>query len=158
MHQPLVARDNPGVIARPPLIALAFLLAGLALDWLRPAPFLPAAVQYAVGAAVIVISFAFAIPALLSFRRAGTNVPTTRPTIALVTTGPYRFSRNPIYVGMILLLLGIGTMVDSVWLLALAVPFAFVLRYGVIAREERYLEGKFGDAYRAYRASVRRWI
>ena len=158
MHQPLATRDNPGVIARPPLIALSFLLAGLALDWLRPAPFLPAAVQYAVGAAVIVVSFAFALPALLSFRRAGTNVPTTRPTTALVTTGPYRFSRNPIYVGMILLLLGIGITIDSPWLIGAIVPFALVLRYGVIAREERYLEAKFGQAYREFRARVRRWI
>ena len=79
-------------------------------------------------------------------------MPTRRPTTALVVTGPYRFSRNPIYVGMILLLLGAGVMVDAPWLIALAVPFALVLRYGVIAREERYLEAKFGDGYGTYRA------
>ena len=151
-------RDTPGVIAPPPLILLAFVLAGLALDWLRPAAFLPAAVQYAVGAALIAIAGALASSAFIRFIRAGTNIPTRRPTTALVVAGPYRFTRNPIYVGMILLLLGIGIMVDSVWLLALAVPFALVLRYGVITREERYLEAKFGDAYRAYRARVRRWI
>jgi len=151
-------RDIPGVIAPPPLILLGHILLGLALDWLRPAPFLPAAAQYALGAVLIVLALALAGAAIFRFARAGTNVPTRQPATALVVAGPYRFSRNPIYVGMILLLLGIGVMVDSVWILACAVPFALVLRYGVIAREERYLAAKFGDAYRLYCAKVRRWI
>ena len=151
-------RDVPGVVAPPPLILLGFLLAGSALDWIRPLPLLPAAAQYAIGGVLIAVASAVAFSAIACFLRAGTNVPTRRPATALVIVGPYRFSRNPIYVGMILLLLGIGIMVDSLWILALAVPLALVLRYGVIAREERYLEGKFGDAYRAYRARVRRWI
>ena len=152
------APDIPGVVARPPLILAGFILLGLALDWLRPAAFLPAAVQYAVGAALIAFALVLTISAIVCFTRAGTNVPTNRPATALVAVGPYRLSRNPIYVSMILLVLGIGVMVDSVWMIALAVPFALVLRYGVIAREERYLEAKFGDDYRAYRARVRRWI
>lgn len=150
--------DTAGVIARPPFILLAHFAAGFALDWFCPAPFLPAPVQYALGAALILCAGAFAGSAIIRFLRAGTNVPTNRPTTALVTTGPYRFSRNPIYVGMLLLLAGVGVAVDSVWIVALAVPFALVLRFGVIAREERYLEAKFADAYRAYRARVRRWI
>lgn len=151
-------RDTAGVIAPPPLILLSFLLAGLALDWIRPAPLLTAAAQYALGAVLILLAAALAGSAIARFLRAGTNVPTYRPTTALVTTGPYRYSRNPIYTGMIVLLLGIGVMVDSAWMMAMAIPFALVLRFGVIAREERYLEAKFGDSYRAYRASVRRWI
>jgi protein-S-isoprenylcysteine O-methyltransferase Ste14 len=99
-----------------------------------------------------------AFSAIACFLRAGTNVPTRRPATALVINGPYRFSRNPIYTGMIVLLLGIGVMVDSAWILAMAVPLALVLRYGVIAREERYLEAKFGAPYRAFRENVRRWI
>jgi len=151
-------RDIPGVIAPPPLILLGFLLLGLALDWLRPVPLFPAAAQYAIGAVLIVLAGALAGSAIVRFLRAGTNVPTRQPTTALVTSGPYRFSRNPIYTGMILLLLGVGVMVDSAWILAMAVPFALVIRYGVIAREERYLEAKFGEPYRAYRAEIRRWI
>lgn len=151
-------RDIPGVIAPPPLILLGFILLGLALDFLRPLPLLPAQAQYAIGAALIVIAGAFAFSAIALFLRAGTNVPTRRPATALVTAGPYRFSRNPIYTGMILLLLGVGVMVDSAWILAMAVPFALTIRYGVIAREERYLERKFGDEYRAFRGRVRRWI
>jgi protein-S-isoprenylcysteine O-methyltransferase Ste14 len=151
-------RDVPGVIAPPPLILLGHILVGLALDWLWPAPFLPPAIQYAVGAALIVLAGALAGTAIARFLRAGTNVPTRRPATVLVIAGPYRFSRNPIYVGMIVLLLGIGFAVDSLWIIALAAPFALVLRYGVIAREERYLEAKFADAYRAYRARVPRWM
>jgi protein-S-isoprenylcysteine O-methyltransferase Ste14 len=158
MPQSIAARDNPGVIARPPLILLSFIALGLTLDWLMPAPFLPAAVQYGVGGVLIVLALALGIAAIVCFTRAGTNVPTYLPATALVAVGPYRFSRNPIYVAMILLVLGVGVMVDSVWIVALAVPFAIVLRYGVIAREERYLEDKFRDSYRAYRANVRRWI
>ena len=151
-------RDTPGVIAPPPLGLLGFLLAGLALDWIRPLPLLPAVVQYAIGGVLIALASAFAFSAIARFLRAGTNVPTRRPATVLVTNGPYRFTRNPIYTGMILLLLGIGVMVDSAWILAMAVPLALVLRFGVIAREERYLEAKFGDPYRAYCARVRRWI
>ena len=114
-------RDVPGVIAPPPLILLGHLLAGLALDWLWPAPFLPPAIQYALGAVLIALALALGGAAVVRFLRAGTNVPTRRPATALVIAGPYRFSRNPIYVGMILLLLGIGIMVDSIWIVALAV-------------------------------------
>ena len=158
MSQSIAPRDNPGVIARPPLILFIFIALGIALDWLMPAAFLPPAVQYAVGGVLIALALVLAIAAMVCFARAGTNIPTYRPATALVAVGPYRFSRNPIYVAMILLVLGIGVMVDSVWIVALAVPFAVVLRYGVIAREERYLEVKFRDSYRAYRARVRRWI
>ena len=158
MSQSSTARDSPGVIARPPLILLGFLLLGLALDWLKPLPFLPSAVQYALGGALIALALVLAVAAIICFTRAGTNVPTYLPATALVVAGPYRFSRNPIYVGMIVLVLGIGIMVDSIWIVALAAPFALVLRYGVIAREERYLAAKFGDAYRLYCTQVRRWI
>jgi protein-S-isoprenylcysteine O-methyltransferase Ste14 len=151
-------RDIPGVIAPPPLILLGFILVGFGLDLIRPVPLLPSAVRYALGGMLFAIASAFAFSAIALFLRAGTNVPTRRPTTALVTNGPYRFSRNPIYTGMILLLLGIGVMVDSAWILAMAIPFALVIRYGVIAREERYLETKFGESYRHFRASVRRWI
>ena len=151
-------RDVPGVIAPPPLILLGFILAGLGLDLIQPAPFLPQTLQYALGAVLIALGLALAGSAIVCFLRAGTNVPTRLPATALVRAGPYRFTRNPIYVAMIALLLGVGIMVDSAWVLAMAVPFALVIRYGVIAREERYLETKFGEPYRAYRAEIRRWI
>jgi protein-S-isoprenylcysteine O-methyltransferase Ste14 len=85
-------------------------------------------------------------------------VPTNLPTTTIVDTGPYRFTRNPIYLGMVLGLIGLAIALNSLWLLLTLVPFAVVIRYGVIAREEAYLERKFGDVYRRYRARVRRWL
>jgi protein-S-isoprenylcysteine O-methyltransferase Ste14 len=75
-----------------------------------------------------------------------------------VTGGPFRFTRNPIYLGMFLGLIGLAIAFDSLWVLAMLVPFALVIRYGVVAREESYLERKFGDVYLAYKSGVRRWL
>jgi protein-S-isoprenylcysteine O-methyltransferase Ste14 len=79
------------------------------------------------------------------------------PTTTIVETGPYHFTRNPIYLGMMLGLTGLAIAFESPWLLMTLVPFGLVIRYGVIAREEAYLERKFGDVYRRYRGRVRRW-
>jgi protein-S-isoprenylcysteine O-methyltransferase Ste14 len=151
-------RDTPDVIARPPLLYIGALALGLAIDWASPAPFLPQTLQYIAGAALIVLAGALAGWAFARFIRAGTNIPTNRPTTALVTAGPYRFSRNPIYAALTLLYLGIALAVDSVWIAALIVPVLITIRYGVIAREEIFLERKFSDAYREYKARVRRWL
>ena len=96
--------------------------------------------------------------AIATITRAGSNVPSTLPTTTIVDTGPYRFTRNPIYLAMVLGLIGLAIAFNSLWLLLMLVPFALVIRYGVIAREEAYLERKFGDVYRSYRARVRRWL
>jgi protein-S-isoprenylcysteine O-methyltransferase Ste14 len=90
--------------------------------------------------------------------RAGSNVPTNLPTTTIVDTGPYRLTRNPIYLGMLLGLIGEAIAFNSLWPLVSLVAFALVIRYGVVAREEAYLERKFGDDYRRYRARVRRWL
>ncbi len=91
-------------------------------------------------------------------RRAGTNVRPDQPTLALVFDGPFRFTRNPLYLAATGLYLGIALLVDALWPLLLLVPVLAVLRWGVVAREERYLEAKFGEPYRAYKARVRRWL
>jgi protein-S-isoprenylcysteine O-methyltransferase Ste14 len=96
--------------------------------------------------------------AIVTVTRAGSNVPTNRPTTSIVESGPYRFTRNPIYLGMFLGLIGLAIAFDTLWLLLMLVPFALVIRYGVVAREEAYLERKFGDVYRGYRSRVRRWL
>ena len=79
-------------------------------------------------------------------------------TTTIVDTGPYRFTRNPIYLAMVLGLIGLAIAFNTLWLLLVPVPFALVTRYGVIAREEAYLDRKFGDVYRRYRSRVRRWL
>jgi protein-S-isoprenylcysteine O-methyltransferase Ste14 len=96
--------------------------------------------------------------ALRAFRKAGTNVETPKPATALVTGGIYARSRNPMYVSLLLLFAAVAVLADSAWFGLLLVIYVLMLRFGVIAREERYLERKFGGAYGAYRAHVRRWL
>jgi len=147
------------VIIRPPLAWALAVVAGLVLDWLAPLPFLPEDWPAGLlGAVVFVLALALAIWAIDTMTRAGTNVPTNRPTTAIVESGPYRFTRNPIYLGMFGGLIGLGIAFDNPWLLLLMALFALVIRYGVVAREEAYLERMFGDAYRSYRRRVRRWL
>lgn len=151
--------DTAQVIARPPLLWGLAVVAGFALDWLMPLRFVPAAVPAGwLGGAVLAIAVALFAWAIATVTRAGSNVPTNKPTTSIVDTGPYRFTRNPIYLGMMLGLAGLAIAFDSLWLLLTLVPFAFVIRYGVVAREEAYLERKFGELYRRYRIRVRRWL
>jgi protein-S-isoprenylcysteine O-methyltransferase Ste14 len=152
--------DTANVIVRPPIAWALAVLAGLALNWLMPLPFLPAAVSagWLGGAIVFALALALAAWAIATMTRVGSNVPTNMPTTTIVDTGPYRFTRNPIYLGMVLGLIGLAIAFNSLWLLMTLVPFALVIRYGVITREEVYLERKFGDIYRRYRARVRRWL
>jgi protein-S-isoprenylcysteine O-methyltransferase Ste14 len=148
-----------GVLIRPPLAWALALIAGFALDWFAPLPFLPEDWPNGLaGAVVFAAALALAIWAIDTMTRAGTNVPTNRPTTAIVEGGPYRFTRNPIYMGMFGGLIGLGIAFDNPWLLAMLAPFALVIRYGVVAREEAYLERLFGEAYRGYRQRVRRWL
>ena len=150
-----------GGVTRPPYLYLAFLILGLTLDRVRPLPIvLPAAalIRWSVGGGSIAIGVAIVAAGVRNFSRAATPVPSNQPVRALVTTGIHAWSRNPIYVGMCLLYGGIAITVRAPWVLILALPLVLSLRYGVIAREEAYLERRFGDAYRNYRGRVRRWL
>jgi protein-S-isoprenylcysteine O-methyltransferase Ste14 len=151
--------DTSNAIVRPPIAwALAF-LAGFGFDRFYPLPFVPASVsRIFVGGAVFAFGFALALWAIVTIRKAGTRIETYKPTTAIVADGPYRFTRNPIYLGMILGQIGLAIGFDSVWILVALVPFYLILRYGVIAREEAYLERKFGEAYRVYKSRIRRWL
>src|SRR5438034_11608718 len=141
--------DTANVIVRPPIAWALAVLAALALQWLMPLPFMPAAAPARwVGGAVFAMALALAAWAIVTVTRAGSNVPTNRPTTTIVDAGPYRFTRNPIYLGMFGGLIGLAIAFDTLWLLLVLVPFALVIRYGVVAREETYLERKFGDLYR----------
>jgi protein-S-isoprenylcysteine O-methyltransferase Ste14 len=146
-----------GVILRPPFIFLASLLLGLALDRLIfPIP-MPQ-VGWTIASSLILIGIALAGAGIRNFSRAATPVPTNEPTRALVTTGIHRWTRNPIYLGMFLIYAGIGIGVRSPSILLLTLPLSLTIRYGVVGREEAYLERRFGDAYRDYKARVRRWL
>jgi protein-S-isoprenylcysteine O-methyltransferase Ste14 len=152
-------RDNAGAIVRPPLAMLAAFIVGLILEWLRPLPFVPANIPASpLGALIFAAGLAILFWAFFTFRRAGTSVRGEEPTTAIVVEGPYRFSRNPIYIAMFVGIAGLAIGFNSLWVLAMLVPFYLVIRYGVVAREEAYLERKFGKVYLDYKARVRRWV
>ena len=150
-----------GVVARPPLLFLAGLLLGFVLDRLLPVPFpVPGIdlIRWLMASSLILIGLALFAAAVRNFLRAGTPLPTNQPTRALVTTGIHGWTRNPVYLGMFLVYGGVGIAAQSPWILILTLPLAIAIRYGVVAREEAYLEQRFGDAYREYKARVRRWV
>ena len=150
--------DHPGVAAKPPTLTLGALAAGVVLEWIWPLPLPGGWPRALAGVALAAAGVAAIAAAMRAFRAAGTNVETDRPSEAIVTTGLYARSRNPIYVSMAAIGAGIGLALGSGWVLAMVVPLVLVLRWGVIAREERYLAAKFGAPYRAYTAAVRRWL
>ena len=156
----MTARDHPGVIAPPPLIYLGFLLAGWAVERFGVEFTLGLPTDWRRGLALALVVGGLLIEgvATVQFRRLGTPPQPWKPTTALATGGLYRFSRNPIYVGFALIYLGFAVAMDSPAALALLIPCLIVVDRLVIAREERYLEGRFGDAYRAFRNEVRRWL
>jgi protein-S-isoprenylcysteine O-methyltransferase Ste14 len=153
--------DNAGVIAPPPLIALATLVIGVTADWLFPIAFLCGIAGWPIRVAIGVIPFAAGAALMMTaertFGRIGTNVPPWQPTLKLVTSGIYKWLRNPMYVGGTLMLAGLGIAFASDWMLLLLIPTALLLHFGVVLREERYLEAKFGDEYRRYKARVPRY-
>jgi protein-S-isoprenylcysteine O-methyltransferase Ste14 len=151
-------QDNPGVVAPPPLIYAGALAIGLFVHRFFPVKFLPGAGARLLGRVCTVISGMLAISAFLEMRRAGTHVDPAQPATALVTQGPFRLTRNPLYLSLTLLYAGIALMVNSLWAIVLLPGALIVIRYGVINREERYLERTFGEQYLSYKAKVRRWI
>jgi protein-S-isoprenylcysteine O-methyltransferase Ste14 len=152
------APDNPGVVAPPPLIYAGALALGLVANKLYPMAFLPRAVSRVLGLPLIFGGLAIGLLGFREMRRAETNVDPYKPATAIVTQGPYRFTRNPLYVRMTLVYSGITALFNA-FPAAMLLPLALAaMRGGVIEREERYLERKFGDEYLAYKARVRRWL
>jgi protein-S-isoprenylcysteine O-methyltransferase Ste14 len=150
--------DNAGVMAPPPLIYAAGLLFGQGLDYLWPLALMPDRGRYPVAFIAITAAGALIAWVVFKFRKAGTKLDPRQPTSAIVTTGPFRLSRNPAYLALSLLYVGIAIATDGVWTLGMVVPVLVTMHVGVIFREERYLEAKFGEDYRRYKASVRRWL
>ena len=153
-------KDVPGVLVFPPLIPLAVLIVGVFLDWLVPLSFLapiPIAVRIAVGLGLIVLGAASGIVGDNTFQRIGTNTNPMQPVLKLAEEGIFAHLRNPMYVGMALLVLGIVVFFALEWTLFALIVGALVMHFGVVLREERYLERKFGDDYRRYKDSVPRY-
>ncbi len=151
--------DHANVAIRPPVLWVLLVAAGIGLDFLVPLPFMPAGFPAAwVGSGAGLAGFALAALAFRQFRRAGTEVQPHTPTAVIVDTGVFAFSRNPMYLGAHIGIVGVAIALDSLWVLSTLVPSYLVIRYGVVAREEAYLERKFGDTFLAYKTRVRRWL
>jgi len=150
--------DNPGVIAPPPLIYAGPLAVGLLLNLKFPLRFMPRKVAAILGVTLIGASVALVSQAFQRMRRAGTNVNPTEPATVLVTEGPFKFTRNPLYLSLTLFYAGVATLVNALWAILLLPIVLFVVNREVIEREERYLERKFGEQYMKYKGRVRRWI
>jgi protein-S-isoprenylcysteine O-methyltransferase Ste14 len=156
--KPNEAPDTAGVVAPPPLIYAGALAAGLLAKTLFPTAFLPRKVARLVGLPLLGAGLLLFLSSLRTMRHAGTHVRPDKPTSSLVVEGPYRFTRNPIYLGFTLFYGGITVFANSLPS-ALLLPFVLVvMRRGVIEREERYLERIFGEEYLRYKARVRRWV
>lgn len=149
---------SAGVVMRPPFLYGGGFLAALALRWLWPMPIVGRSGPLWAALALAIAGVAIIIPGRRALVAAGTNVDPMLPSTAIVTAGPYRFSRNPIYVGLTLLYLGLASAFNTWWGVIVLVPILAVMHLGVVRREERYLEQKFGEPYRKYRAVVRRYL
>ena len=151
-------QDNPGVIAPPPLIYAGGLVIGLLANRRYPVPFLPHGLARVLGWLLIISGLAIGTLGFREMKRAGTNVDPREPTTTIVTGGPYRFTRNPLYLSMTLIYVGISALANALPSVLLLPAVLHIMRRGVIEREERYLERKFGAEYLNYKAQVRRWM
>jgi protein-S-isoprenylcysteine O-methyltransferase Ste14 len=150
--------DTPGVIAHPPLIYARALSAGLLASYFFPVTFLPRTVARVLGWPLIGSGLILDFLGDRALRNAGTNINPYEPVSTIVVDGPYRFTRNPLYLAAALIYAGIAVRFNALWA-ALLLPLVLgVVQRGVIEREERYLERKFGEEYIRYKAQVRRWI
>ena len=150
--------DNPGVIAPPPLIYAGALAAGLLANRRFHVPFLPRRVAWKLGAPLVACGLAVGFLGTREMRRAETNVDPYKPATAVVTGGPFRFTRNPLYLSMTLIYGGIAAVANALPAALLLPIILRLMRRGVIEREERYLERKFGDEYIEYKVGTPRWI
>lgn len=155
----MTSSDHPPIVAPPPLLYLGGLIIAAVLHWYWPIGLLPpGAVSWLVAVPVALAGLAVILWGVYTMRRAHTAVSPYQSTTQIVDSGPFGFSRNPLYVGMDLLFVGLALWLDTLWGVPVFILLLLVMHYGVILREERYLEERFGDAYRQYRARVRRYI
>jgi len=150
--------DNPNVIAPPPAIYAVSLTAGILLQTLFSMNLLPPVGVYVLGGLLFILAVILAVLAIRMMRQLGTNVAPNQPTIAIVTDGPYRFTRNPIYIPLTLVYCSTSLVANALWPIILLPIVLILIDRGVVAREERYLEDKFGEEYMQYKTRVYRWI
>jgi protein-S-isoprenylcysteine O-methyltransferase Ste14 len=153
--------DTAGIRVFPPLVYLAGLIVGYLIWWFWPVSIVPAewsfSLRVAAGVALLLGGWLI-VAAASAFHRVGTDANPMVPTTALALDGPYRFTRNPMYLGMALLVGGFALLGNALWPLLALIPVIWFIRTQVIDREERYLEARFGVEYRDFTSRVRRWL
>jgi len=150
--------DNPGVIAFPPAIYGVTLAIGLVISFMFPVNFLPRLISLPIATIAMISAGWFSTSAFRVMNRAQTAIDPAKPATAIVSDGVFKLSRNPLYLSLTLLYLGISLLFNALWALLLLLPLLVVVQIGVIQREEVYLERKFGDEYLRYKTQVRRWL
>lgn len=151
--------DVPDVVIHPPIALAIALVLAFALNWFVPLPFVPPAIPHIQTGVLLAIAALLMVRwAAVTFRKARTNILTSQAATTIVATGPFAYSRNPIYLAALIGIIGAAIAFNSLWFLAALLGIYVVLRYGVIAREEIYLERKFGAPYLDYKSKVRRWL
>ncbi len=153
-------QDSPGIEAwRPAALQVSSVLLGLAIHAFWPVG-IPLAAEFGGIAIVLFLGLSVLILALSfrEFARAKTSLRPDRRANALIRTGPYAYSRNPLYIAVVLLILGIGVWVNRTWNWVMVAPLVLVMNTAVIVREERHLEQRFGREYIDYKKAVRRWL
>ena len=155
--QPAADVANFGLI-RPPLVYLASIGLGLLIHFFWPVQLLPASISVPIGVVLVLIAVALFISAVRTLRKAGTPVPGNLPTTIIVRAGPYRFSRNPIYLAFTLFQLGLAAWVNGLGMLVMVFPPLALMALVVVPREERYLEARFPADYLRYKRDVGRWL
>ena len=154
----MTGRDRVGPMVPPPLWYAACLAAGWLIGVRFPVQVVPAAARWTVGALCVLIGLAFMVTGFAAFARAGTSALPIRPTTALVETGPYRVTRNPMYVGLAFASAGIALIANWLWGIVILPIVLVIVQVAAILPEERFLEERFGSGYTAYRSRVRRWL
>jgi protein-S-isoprenylcysteine O-methyltransferase Ste14 len=150
--------DNPGVIAFPPLIWLVNAVTSVVVHLFIRLSIMKYGLCLVCGMIFIMLAPALALSALRTMKAAGTNVLPSEPALTIVRDGPFRFTRNPMYLSFCLLQIALGFFLNDWITLFFVVPLALIFHYGVVLREERYLIAKFGEPYLQYKREVRRWI
>lgn len=152
------ALDSPGVRFPPPFLYAAAVAGGLILNRWWPLPVGERALATGAGVVLAIGGFALMFGSIGVFWRSRTSILPVRPASALVIAGPYRFTRNPMYVGLGAVTVALGLLLDTWWPMLLLPPALFLVQRLVIAREERYLLRRFPGEYEAYMRRVRRWV
>jgi len=150
--------DNPGVIAFPPLIWLVNAVTSVVVHLFIRLSIMKYGLCLVCGMIFIMLAPALALSALRTMKAAGTNVLPSEPALTIVRDGPFRFTRNPMYLALCLLQVALGFFLNDWITLLFVVPLIVIFHYGVVLREERYLTAKFGEPYLQYKRDVRRWI